>query len=407
MLNFKKPILSICIPTFNRSGYLYFALKSIVDQDIFKNTNNIEVVICDNCSTDLTEEITKIFTDKYPNKIKYHKNETALGDKNFEKALSLASGEVLKLHNDNFMVNDGALDLVVKKIIELRAEKPMIFFANGNSKIKKSVICNNLTELVESASYLTTWIAAFSIWKEDFDKFDNFTKNVHTCLMQTDVLFRMSAGGKKIFVYNEKIFNGPGVIKKGGYNLAKVFGKNYLSLLKYYLKNQLLDEDAYENEKKLVLLNQIIPLRFSSSIKEKFWKFKTDGYLRYLIGDYWHNMYFYTSIFKIIRLVFDSIINVLGQKFKPDAVQKYWRKRNKHNQTTINNKTDYTKLFVGNGSVGNIDVKFTNDNNELLIIENNVTIESGVKFIFKTDSENKLIIINSGQTIVKNSIITN
>ncbi len=171
-----KPILSICIPTYNRCGYLYFTLKSIVEQDIFKDTYDIEIVVSDNNSSDLTKKIAKIFTDQFPDKIKYNKNETNIGDKTFEHILTLANGEVLKLHNDNFTFVDGALKVVVDKIKEHRAEKPMIFFANGNSPLKKDMMCTNLSELVSAASYLTTWIAAFSIWKEDFDKFEDFSK---------------------------------------------------------------------------------------------------------------------------------------------------------------------------------------------------------------------------------------
>ena len=398
-----KPILSICIPTFNRCGYLYFTLKSIVEQDIFKNTYDIEIVISDNCSSDLTEEITEIFINQFPDKIIYNKNKENIGDKNFEKALALGHGEVLKLHNDNFTFNDGALEVVVNKIKEFRQEKPMIFFANGNSRVGQSKMCANLNEFVSAASYLTTWIAAFSIWKEDFDKCEDFTKNIHTFLTQTDVLFNMSAGGKKMFVFNDKIFDGQNVLKKGGYNLSKIYGKNYLSFMKKYLKDGHLDKKVYEKEKKVLLTNHIIPMRFSTSLREKEWKFKNDGYWRYLINDYWYNLYFYTSIIEIFRLLIDTEINLIGKKLNKNSYQKYWRKRNWDNESTISKNIDINKVFVGKNVKGHIDTKFSDNPNELLIIEADVQIGKEVKFVFDSI---ELIIIKSGTEIADNVVVT-
>lgn len=390
------PILSICIPTYNRSGYLYFTLKSIVEQEIFKNTYDVEIIISDNHSSDLTERISKIFVEKFPDKIIYNKNEENIGDKNFEKVLQLANGEVIKLHNDNFTFVDGALSKIVEEINIQRKDKPMIFFANGNSRVGASKLCNNLNEFVEAASFLTTWIAAFSMWREDFENFNDFSKNVRTQLMQTDVLFQQSASGKKIFVYNESVFASPGVLKKGGYNIAKIFGKNYLSLLKVYLKTGQLNKNVYENEKKALLLNHIIPMKFTSSSREGGWQFKNDGYWRHLIKDYWYNLYFYTSVIKIFRLMLDAELNLIWRKLNKNSYQKYWHKRNRHNETTISKNVDITKVFVGENSKGNIDVQFSGRENELLIIENNVVIENGVKIIFNTD---ELIIIKDNTVL--------
>ena len=64
-----EPLLSICIPTRNRAAFLYRTLRSITETPVFQNGNEVEVVVSDNASTDATEEIVKIFTEKYGNKI--------------------------------------------------------------------------------------------------------------------------------------------------------------------------------------------------------------------------------------------------------------------------------------------------------------------------------------------------
>ena len=61
-----KPLLSICIPTYNRANLLVKAISSIVEQPIF-SSGKIEVVVTDNCSTDETKKICEEFMSKYEN----------------------------------------------------------------------------------------------------------------------------------------------------------------------------------------------------------------------------------------------------------------------------------------------------------------------------------------------------
>lgn len=398
------PILSICIPTYNRCGYLYLTLKSIVEQELFQNTTDVEIVISDNCSTDLTEKISKIFADKYPDKVIYNRNEINIGgDKNFEKALTLGNGEVLNLHNDNYLFRDDSLQKMVEKIKTLRETKPTIFFSNGNSRINDSKLCKSLDELVTTVSCSTTWISSFSIWKNYFETFDNFSRNVHTNLMQVDVLFRTIAEKRgDIFVFDDRLFEEQPVPQKGGYNLAKVFGDNYLTLLEAYLGKDL-DREVYEKEKKFLLLEHIIPTKFIASLKNDGYIFGNDGYWKHLHKHYKHNLYFYTSIFKISNCLLNVFLYRLNKMLNPNAYKKYWRKRNKHNDTHINKASEENKIFVGNDSRGFINAEFTDNINEILIIENNVSIGENVKFVF---GKNELIIISDNTKIPDNSIIT-
>lgn len=392
------PVLSICIPTHNRCGYLYFTLKSIVEQSCFKNTNDVEIVVSDNCSDDSTETIVKIFKDRYPDKIIYSKNETNISDKNFEKALSIGTGKVLKLHNDNFLFEDGAIEKIVNKIKELETTRPMIFFANGNSPLNRDALCVNMDEFIQGASYLATWIAAFSIWKEDFDNFEGFAKNAETHLIQNDVLYNMASNGKSFYIYNEVIFYGNTVLKRGGGNIAKIWGDNYLSLLKPYLEKGLISKKTYEQDKKTLLLDLIIPMKFYSSIKDTTTVFINDGYNRHLLKNYWYNLYYYLSIFKIAKLALSANINKLGQKLFKNSYKKTWKKRNRNNDTTIEKDTDITKVFVGKNVKGHIKAVFTENPREILIIDDDTVIEEGK--IFDFSKENLIIYSNEKEAVI-------
>ena len=60
----KQPVLSICIPTWNRSSFLRISLDSLFGQlnDIEKE--DVEIFISDNCSSDATPNIIEEFIDK-------------------------------------------------------------------------------------------------------------------------------------------------------------------------------------------------------------------------------------------------------------------------------------------------------------------------------------------------------
>ena len=77
----KKPILSVCIPTYNRAEYLKLTIESIISQKEFLD-EDVELVICDNASDDNTDEVVLQYSKKYRNII-YVKNEKNINNDNF------------------------------------------------------------------------------------------------------------------------------------------------------------------------------------------------------------------------------------------------------------------------------------------------------------------------------------
>ena len=101
----QNPLLSICIPTFNRGVFLNQTLDSITQQDIFLETNEIEIIVSDNASVDGTTGLVQEYVHSFPEKIKYFRNETNVGtEENLNLVLSKARGKFLKLHNDNLLI---------------------------------------------------------------------------------------------------------------------------------------------------------------------------------------------------------------------------------------------------------------------------------------------------------------
>ncbi len=84
-----RSLVSIGLPVFNEERFLSQTLDSLLAQDY----SNLEIIICDNASTDKTGEIAQEYARK-DSRIKYHLNESNIGGtRNFNKVFLLSSGE--------------------------------------------------------------------------------------------------------------------------------------------------------------------------------------------------------------------------------------------------------------------------------------------------------------------------
>jgi glycosyltransferase involved in cell wall biosynthesis len=92
----KKPLVSICIPTYNQGEFIEHTINSILNQSY----TNLEIIVYDNCSTDNTEDIIKKIDSP---KIKYIKNESNVGYvENCNRCLGASHGKYIALlHSDD------------------------------------------------------------------------------------------------------------------------------------------------------------------------------------------------------------------------------------------------------------------------------------------------------------------
>ena len=112
----KEPLLSICIPTYNREKYLKRLLDSIVCQREFTDTDDVEIVVDDGPSTDNTETMVKEYIKKYWYKIKYYRNQAIWMCPAFLEALSLWTGRYLWLMGSDDLINKVSLWIMLRKI---------------------------------------------------------------------------------------------------------------------------------------------------------------------------------------------------------------------------------------------------------------------------------------------------
>ncbi len=141
MIDSVSPKVSVCIPVFNGSDYIAESINSVLAQTY----EDFQLIVCDNCSTDNTEEIVRGFRDP---RLKYVRNAENLGlVGNFNRCLELAKGEYVCIwHHDDVMLPDN-LEFKVR----LLDEHPDVGFVHSNL-----ILIDNKGEVV-----------APEIWNED------------------------------------------------------------------------------------------------------------------------------------------------------------------------------------------------------------------------------------------------
>lgn len=91
------PVISITLCTYNGERYLEEQLDTLVNQTY----ENLEIIIVDDCSVDSTMHILRQYENK-DKRIALYQNEKNLGYvKNFEKALSLCTGEYIAISDQD------------------------------------------------------------------------------------------------------------------------------------------------------------------------------------------------------------------------------------------------------------------------------------------------------------------
>lgn len=106
------PLVSIALCTYNGERYLVEQLDSIINQTYA----NIEIIVVDDGSSDGTLDILQSYAEKYPN-FKVYKNEVNLGYiKNFEKTISLCTGDYISLSDQDDIWELNKIDIMVDNI---------------------------------------------------------------------------------------------------------------------------------------------------------------------------------------------------------------------------------------------------------------------------------------------------
>ena len=265
------------------------ALQSIVETKIFQETDDVEIVVSDNASTDETPALMERYVDLYHKKIKYQRNSNNIYDKNFEIVLSLGTGVFRKLSNDNIIYSEESLAYIVDIITKNSIKRPLLFFLNGSFYSTTQIIRQNaLKSFLDTVSYISTWIGGFGIWDTQLKYIEKCSDYHSTQLLQVKIIYEILKDNPDCLIITQQLFDLIPIKNKASYDVLKVFGYNYINILleyKEYIPNR-----TIEAEKKRVLYGHIIPYYFD--FRKQRLRADSYGYC-YLYKTYKRNWYFY------------------------------------------------------------------------------------------------------------------
>jgi len=322
----KKPILSICIPTWNRAKFLEQSLIRFTEQIDGVDSSELELYVSDNCSDDSTPEVVNKYIAKgLP--ITYNRNESNLGAAgNFVKCMQWASGKYILLLGDDDILKQGAL----KYILDILRGKDygLIHLKQCIKNEGEPVVYTDLEEYFKKISYWFTFMSG-CIFRKDIVEYIDAEKYIGTHLLQMPYYLTSATKGKENLLVNRQILEaGLDSSSNGGYNFYEVFVKNYLNIWHEFVDNGSITEPCYEYLKKDIYVNFIIGFNFQLLVRHKNVKdentpyignrkgFKIAGAKEILDQYYGQDIYYKISWTKYAKMYVKGGINKMIKIFK-------------------------------------------------------------------------------------------
>jgi len=252
MSNQERPLISICIPAFNRPLHIIQLLSSI---DC--GSDNIEIVICEDCSPD-RERIRKaveIFKETSFFEINYFENDDNLGfDGNIRELVNRSSGQYLIFMGDDDLFIQGAL----KKYISFLKNnlnhsyvlRSYISKLSGNSienfaYLPKTTILEPGEETVSWLFKRSVVLCGFTISREEAVKY-NTAELDGTLLYQVYLMSCVCLSKSSIYcdipiaevgmVFEDNSMFGSSKAEKEKYSMGKITDDNSINFTKSYFE---------------------------------------------------------------------------------------------------------------------------------------------------------------------------
>jgi abequosyltransferase len=229
-----RPLLTIAIPTYNRSRFLAQLLEVLAPQ--VAGEPRIELLISDNCSPDDTPDVVNSFRSKgLP--IGYSRNEVNIGpDANFLRCYETARGEYVWLVGDDDVIIPGGVREVLETLqtrqYDLIYLTPLEFhdhYAYSSARAPSGKV-KEFRNAIDFALYVSTGFTFISgiIFRKTAIKGSQetvFRKYVGTNLLQLSWTFSILGGDPRCVCVLDRLIASR-VENSGGYGAFGVFGTN-------------------------------------------------------------------------------------------------------------------------------------------------------------------------------------
>lgn len=304
----RNKILSICLPTYNRSQCIGEQLHrlSLINKDVLEN---IEIIVSDNGSSDDTKIVVESYLELLD--FTYVRNKENIGpDANFYNCLMMAHGQYAWLLGDDDF-------LEYKKIKDLLYE-----LGSGDyglvhiSSIKKNLpvkIFTNIEDFLLEIDVYITFMSGNIINMKYFRLLDLSTY-IGSFFLQVPLYINSAIHSNKNCIIYDKMFDVNTVNENGGYNIFEVFVKNYLSIFHDFLINGRISKSLYHKEMK-ISKKFVIPYFYIFFVKKETSNFKTGKELE-IMYDYFGRWETWSSVVKfVLRNITFKIIYKLKMLF--------------------------------------------------------------------------------------------
>ncbi|MFD3408621.1 glycosyltransferase family 2 protein [Aquirufa sp. HETE-83D] len=286
----KQILLSICIPTYNRSKALRGNLNELFKQ-VYDKGLPVEIIISDNNSLDNTREIVDEFIIRGM-QIRYIRNSTNIGmDGNFAQCYKSAIGKyILVLGDDDYLI-DGMLEKLLFKLVD--QDYGLIHLnTRGGDEISDIVFCDSELFLKE-VSYWITYITSNIVNKKYIENYC-FDLYHGTFLTIVPLYLTATINSQKNLLVNERVFSdGKDVRSNGGYNFFQVFVENYLCIWENYVFDNKISLKLYLWIKKDIFKKYILYNAFNLLIKKNESNYDLKGAFSIIYRRYFGHLYFY------------------------------------------------------------------------------------------------------------------
>ncbi len=206
----QKYLLSVCIPTYNRSEYLKGLIKNILlESDKYNLSNELQIVIVDGHSKDNTREMIKEFASRKNFKF-YSRSQNKGIDKDIIKAVEISDAEFCWFFSDDDRIGEGSLcylldvlrkekdltgcfinrntyDFKLEKKVTEATQWPGKIFSKNHLFVEKS---DCISTIGNDFGFLSSQLINTARWKKALGD-EDYGELYNSCYMFVHILFKM------------------------------------------------------------------------------------------------------------------------------------------------------------------------------------------------------------------------
>ncbi|SDG63039.1 Glycosyl transferase family 2 [Prevotella communis] len=290
-----RPILSLCIPIYNRLAYLEKQLQRLIeDRDLFEN--KIQLIISDNCSTDDLKSCCNRYEKQGLNLI-YHRNETNLGpDGNFDWCFKNSGGKYIWLLGSDDIPVKGFIRYFVEQLE--KGEYGLIHLAMKQIE-KEPEVCHTSDDMAVNVNCWFTFMSANIIRADSLRNID-LTPYLGSFMIQVPAYINACySNDTNLLVYKKQYFEkGSDAANNGGYNLFEVFVTNLYGIYMSFVRNGTMAKRTFIQIIKIEYRDFLLDIIVKHMIKHQKSGFSVEGGWTRLIEYYAFKPYAYFYLLK-------------------------------------------------------------------------------------------------------------